>query len=259
MKNKWDFVFILTVILVAILGFWDIYFSRLSEANFSQHLHAITSFFWLLLILLQRYFIQSKQRTLHKNIGLSIFFIAPAIFASVVLLVIHSAHKTAVKSLPDDFLVRNATSAIVFGLIVFLAFLLRKNRNLHGTLIMSSTLFFLGIGLIFAGFGFISMFNPAKPDFGETIGILILAVVVILLIVSILMYIKDKPNGWPWLFTTGLFVLLTIIVSPMLEGTNFLLSATLYIGSIDYTAGFIVAYLLMSALMAYAWKVGKKP
>ncbi len=49
----------------------------------------------------------------------------------------------------DVLLVQNVLVTLEMALLVFLAFLLRQNRSVHGSLLMSTSLLFMGIALFF--------------------------------------------------------------------------------------------------------------
>ena len=69
-KYTLEYVLIFMVILLTITGFWNIYFKVDSNSNLYHHLHVITNFVWLLLLLYQLSLIGNKKYLVHRKIGL---------------------------------------------------------------------------------------------------------------------------------------------------------------------------------------------
>lgn len=66
--------------------------------------------------------------------GLAVLIIAPLIFATTALLTVHSAHKGLVSGQGDALIVQNVMVTLELGMLILLAFVLRKHRLLHGAL-----------------------------------------------------------------------------------------------------------------------------
>lgn len=77
-----------SILILAILGFYNSYIYFLFRPNsFTKlhHLHAITMFLWLLLIVIQPILIKKKKLKWHKRIGKISYFIIPFVFVITLL------------------------------------------------------------------------------------------------------------------------------------------------------------------------------
>ena len=120
-----EYVLIFIVMLLTVTGFWNIYFKPDSRPNLYHHLHVITNFTWLFLLLYQLNLIGNKNYLVHRKIGLSILFVGPLLFASVALLSVHSAYKGVSSGQGDFLIVQNVTVTLETGLLILLAFIFR--------------------------------------------------------------------------------------------------------------------------------------
>jgi hypothetical protein len=93
-KRKTNFenagYYFIGLLIIVLLGFWPSYFSRFFDgtADFNSyfHFHAVTAFFWLILLIVQPTLIHKKKIHLHKALGKLSYILIPLIFISVMLL-----------------------------------------------------------------------------------------------------------------------------------------------------------------------------
>gem|GEM_PF-1992457 len=71
---------IVATMLLTDAGFWNIYIGAKPAPNACHHLHVITDFIWLFLILYQLHLIEHKRHADYKRVGLAVLFVAPLIF-----------------------------------------------------------------------------------------------------------------------------------------------------------------------------------
>ena len=88
----------------------------------------------------------------------------PLLVATTAMLAVHSAHKGVVSGEGDFLIVRNVMATLELGLLIFLAFLLKNRRKLHGSLLLSTTILFMGIALFFAMISFVPQFRIEGPE-----------------------------------------------------------------------------------------------
>lgn len=124
-----EYLLILTVMLLSITGFWNIYFGVDANPTPHQNLHVITIFIWLFLLLFQLSLIGRYQYSIHRKVGLSVLFFGPLLFATTALLSVHSAHKGVVSGQGDVLIVQNVMGTLELGLIILLAFILKKEER----------------------------------------------------------------------------------------------------------------------------------
>lgn len=83
-RSPWYFTLLL---LVAVVGFFPSYFSRLGEAKALHHFHALTATAWLLLLITQGYLMRTRRLALHRALGRTSLVIVPLFLVSGLFIV----------------------------------------------------------------------------------------------------------------------------------------------------------------------------
>jgi len=84
--NKSAFHFI-ALLLLAIVGFWETYFSQiLNDHSRYIHFHAATMMLWMLMLISQSFLIRYKKYSLHRLLGKFSYFLVPVLTVSLILL-----------------------------------------------------------------------------------------------------------------------------------------------------------------------------
>ncbi|MEO5629628.1 MAG: hypothetical protein ABIQ62_07675 [Thermomonas sp.] len=79
--------YFLLLLATALLGFLGSYFMRLADNNLVRHLHAVTAFAWLLLLITQAWLMRRRAFALHRKLGRTSLALAPLFVISGLLLV----------------------------------------------------------------------------------------------------------------------------------------------------------------------------
>ncbi|SEP66901.1 hypothetical protein SAMN05421824_0011 [Hyunsoonleella jejuensis] len=244
----------LIVILTSITGFWNIYFRPDSDPTFYQNLHVLTTFIWLGLLLTQLVFIDSKHYSAHKSLGKSIFVVGPILIATLLLLSVHSASKSAARGEADMLVIQNIFPAIEVALLILLGFLFRNNRLLHGHFLMSTSLLFFGIALFFTLISFIPGYIIEGPETFyrfERAGITATYISVAL---GLILFLIQWRSGWPWLLVCILFFI-NGFIGRLIEEANQMVYLTQFIGSINELATFLITLVMMLVVLIFSlWK-----
>ncbi len=250
-----EFLLLGLVVVLAIAGFWGVYFGEGSKPNSHHHLHVIANFIWLFLLIYQLNLIGEKNYKTHRKVGLSILIAAPLLVASTALLSVYSAQKGMTSERGDPLIVQNVTVTLELGLLILLAFILRKRRKLHGSLLLSTTLLFMGIALFFTLIGFVPGFKVEGPETfyrfeksGATAGL-------VCFIVGLIFFFKDFRSGWPFLLA-GSFLLLNELVRSLLAKNSLIEPLTDVVGSMSQPLTFIGAFVFVSVSLAATGIVG---
>ena len=78
------------LLLLAFIGFWDSYFSKLfvsnSGFNIYFHFHAVMAVLWIVVLIVQPILIRHKKWIVHKQVGFAAHFLLALFFISVILL-----------------------------------------------------------------------------------------------------------------------------------------------------------------------------
>ncbi|QNA45343.1 hypothetical protein [Lacibacter sediminis] len=192
-KYIFEYVLIIITIALTVSGFWNIFLGADAKPTPYQTLHVIVNFSWLFLMLYQLSLIGSNQTIKHKRVGLLILFFGPLLFAHAVLMAIHSAHKGLVSGQGDFLIVQNVFGTLELGLIILMAFILKKRRKIHGAFLFSTIVLMNGISIFF-------LFLAVAPQ-------LIIYGMYITLFIGFLFFLKDIRNGWPILLSGSFFVI----------------------------------------------------
>ncbi len=255
-RNNINRVFLVIVILISITGFWNIYFGPDANPTFYQNLHVITTFLWLGLLLAQVVYIDTRKNAIHRRLGKSIFVVGPILIATLVLLSVHSASKSAARGEADMLVIQNIFPALEVAILIFLGFMFLKNRMLHGHFLMSTSLLFFGIALFFTLISFIPGYKIEGPETFyrfETAGI---TATYISVAFGLLLFIIQRKSGWPWLLVCILFFV-NGYIGELIEGADKMVSLTAFIGSINEYMAFLGALLLVLAVLILSFSKRK--
>ena len=244
-----EFVLILTVMLIMFLGFWDIYFGAKAEAQPHHHLHLATTFTWMGLLLFQLVMIARPDYRQHRKIGLAVLVAAPLLVATTAMLSVHSAQKGVASGEGDFLIVQNVMVTIELGVLISLAFLLKRRRKLHGALLLSTTLLFMGIALFFALISFAPPFRIEGPETFyrfQTAGITGQAICIA---VGLALFLRDRRNGWPFLIAGACFTL-NDAIRGLLSKLGLIDPLTEFVGSLSQPITFVAAFALLGSILA---------
>ena len=244
-----EFGLIAAVILIMVLGFWDIYFGADADAQPHHHLHITTVFIWIGLLLTQLALMARGSREMHRKVGLAVLLAGPLLVATTAMLSVHSAHKGVVSGEGDFLIVQNVMVTLEASLLIVLAFLLKNRRKLHGNLLLSTTILFMGIALFFGSISFVPQFRIEGPETFYRFQTAAITGQVICVAVGFLFLIRDWRNGWPFL-VAGLCFFLNEAIRSLLTSFGLIDSLTAIVGSMSQPLTFIATFALMFSLLA---------
>lgn len=266
MKKSTTYIFeyalVLLVIVLSISGFWNIFFGPGAAPTTYQILHVLTVFSWLFLLLFQLRLIERKRSLSHRKVGLSILFFGPLLFATTALLSVHSAHKGWVSGEGDVLLVQNVMGSLELGLIILLAFILRKRRAVHGAFILSTAILFMGIALFFTFLSFVPQFKIEGPETFYRFGTAAATGQLICLVIGILFFVKDWRNGWPYVLAALSFIF-NHFINILLIKYDLIQPLTEFVGSLNqlitFFGSFVVLLILLGLMVTPKRRVARSP
>jgi hypothetical protein len=244
-----EFALIAAVMLISVLGFWDIYFGADADSQPHHHLHLATDFMWMGVLLTQLTLIATRNYAIHRKVGLAVLVAGPLLVATTAMLSVHSAHKGVVSGEGDFLIVQNVMVTLELGLLIFLAFLLKHRRKLHGSLLLSTLILFMGIALFFALISFVPQFRIEGPETFYRFQTAAITGQVTCLAVGLLFFIKDRRNGWPFLAAGSCFFLNEGIRS-LLARFGLIDPLTELVGSMSQPLTFAASFALLFSLLA---------
>jgi hypothetical protein len=193
--------------LVGLLGFWTLYIGPEAAPQPHHHLHVATSYLWMALLLYQLLLLRRGESARHRRFGLAVLVAGPLLVASAALLTVHSAERAIASGKPDALLLQNIMGTLWLAALLVLAFVLRRRRQVHGALLASTMLVFLGPALFFALIAFAPPFRIEGPETFyrfQTAGMTGQAIIVVL---AVAMFLRDRRSHWPYLFAASAFLL----------------------------------------------------
>lgn len=243
-----EFSLLAATSVLSILGFWELYFG--SQANPQPHhfLHTATSFIWLFLLFAQLYLVSRGKYHSHKSVGMFVLGVAPLVIGTTAALSVHSAHKGLLSGQGDFLIVQNVMVTVQLALLVILAFLFRKRRALHGSLLISTAILFAGIALFFTLIGFIPMFRIEGPETFYRFGTAAMTGQAICLAAGFLLFVTSPRTRWPYLLAAAFFPL-NGAINGLLEGLNLIDPLTVAVGSQSPILTFFATFLLVLLIL----------
>lgn len=244
-----EYLLIGTTILLSVSGFWNVFAGPEASPEPHHVLHATTSLIWLVLLLYQLDAIRGRRYGDHRRAGLAILVLGPLLFATTALLSVHSAHKGLVSGQGDFLIVQNVMVTLELGVLILLALVLRRRRQLHGSLMLSTTILFMGIALFFTLIGFVPAYRIEGPETFHRFRDAAVAAQTTVLVVGALLFLRSVREGWPYLLAAS-FLLLNELIRSSLDDNALLDPLTRVVGSMNKAATFAGSFALLLALLA---------
>lgn len=244
-----EYLLIASTMLLSVSGFWDIYLGENAAPNPYHHLHAATNFLWLFLLLYQLSLIGSRRYGDHRRVGLAVLVIAPLLVATTALLTVHSAHKGLVSGQGDVLIVQNVMGTLELGVLILLAFVLRKRRKLHGAFLLSTALLFMGVALFFTLISFVPHYKIEGPETLYRFESAVRAGQATSLVVGLLFFVKDFRYGWPFVLAGSSLVLNEVIRSSLTKN-NLIEPLTEFVGSMNQGVTFVGSFAVLLVSLA---------
>jgi hypothetical protein len=243
-----EFALIGATLAISVLGFWKLYFGLDADPQPHHHLHALTSFGWTLLLLIQLWIIAKGNRTLHRTNGLVVLIAGPLLVATTAMLSVYSASKGVMSGEGDMLFVQNVMTTIWLALLIVLAFALRKNRRVHAALLMATTILFMGIALFFAMISFFPPFRIEGPDTFYRFGQAAMTGQLVCIVIGLGFFLRDRRNGWPYLLA-GFAHSLNEGIRMILEAAGLIDPLTATVGAIGQPLAFTATFAIIGVAL----------
>lgn len=140
--NKSGYYFILLLVL-AVIGFWESYFSKLfSDISSYTHFHAITMLLWISILITQPFLIRYKKKDLHRIIGKISYGLVPLLIISLILL---AHNQISIQNYGISYgrlyvLFLQLSLLVIFVIAYSLAIIYRKSPNHHARYMIGTSL-----------------------------------------------------------------------------------------------------------------------
>jgi len=158
----------------------------------------------------------------------------------------------------DALIVQNVMVALELGLLILLAFVLRKRRTLHGTILLSTNILFMGIALFFTLISFVPQHKIEGPATFYRFANAGMAAQMISIVVGLLVFLKDRANGWPYLLAGASFLFNEFIRS-WLTKNNLIQALTEWVGTCNEAITFVASFAVLLVLLLSTGMLKKRP
>ncbi len=195
------FLFLLIPLIYA--GFYKSYFQPFpnfdENINIYFHLHAIIAFIWIVMLIVQPFFIYNKKNALHRKVGKFSYIVFPLLILSFIAPIARIIHSNNIVNL--FFPLADGILLIIF---YCLAIYYRKKSSKHMRYMIAAALVFLGptvgrIGPILLGWSELLTQNVQY------------AIIYSILICLIFYDRKNKRKYQPYLIAIGGFMIHQIV------------------------------------------------
>ena len=154
-------------------------------------------------------------------------------------------------------LVQNVLGTLQLGLIILLAFILRKRRALHGAFILSTAILFMGIALFFTLLGFVPQFKIEGPETFYRFGTAAATAQLSCIPVGLFFFLKDWRNGWIYLLA-GLTFTFNNLINLLLIKYELIQPLTEFVGSLNQIITFSGSFIVLLILLSFTVIPNKK-
>lgn len=169
------------------------------------------------------------------------------------MLTVHSAAKSAEAGRADDMVVPNVMVTLEVALLVFLAFWLRGNRAIHGALLLSTALLFAGIALFFTLIAYAPAYRIEGPGTFHRFAEAAQASTVVVGLAGLLLFLRDRRGGWPWLLAGSMFAL-NGLLQMLVERADSTQALTVAVAAVGRLPAFALGLGVFLALLGVAWR-----
>ena len=236
--------FLVLTIAISIAGFWSLYLGPDAAPNGFHHLHLLTSFAWLALLLIQLRLISARRIDLHRRFGRVVLILAPLLIASSALLSVHSAARALGAGQADPLIIQNVGVTVQLAILLLLAFAMIRRPRIHGAFLLSTALLFMGIALVFAFVSFVPAFRIEGPETFDRFAQAAMTATAVVGACAIVLFLKEFRNGWPYLLPV-IFIVANGLIDMQLSASGGTEGLTAIVGAWNRYLAFLVAFFLM--------------
>lgn len=254
--------YIVALLVVTFIAFWDSYFGIFMDASIADHLHGVTATIWIILMAVQSWLIHHGRPAQHRNWGLALFAVLPLMTGAFALVTLVGAMKSIAghpfyHAVGQALLTVDVLLLVVTPCLVFLALRFRRNVRLHSALMFSTLTGLMppALSRMFAnylpGLQIAGLEDLYKFEFSLQLSI---AVSVAL---ALVLYFRNRKHGWPWLLSAGISISSYVLYASL--GQTIWWTATVkQMAAVPPVLSFAVGASLGIAAAVFGWQFGKK-
>lgn len=249
--------YLLGLLAITVLAFWDSYFGKLNEAPMAHHWHGITSTLWILLLATQNGLIHHHHRHLHRLFGLSLFVLVPLMTAAFAMVSWVGAQK-AVGGHPfyvqfgQALLTADLLLLLTTPLQIYLALKLRRQVRLHSALMLGTVIGLLPPILSRLLVNWVPAWQITGLDTMHHFAYGLNISMVMGLLISLLLFYCYRKEGWPWLLA-ALITLMMYVLYATLGQSDWWAEVVGLIAGLSVIAVFVFGLLLGLLACVLGW------
>lgn len=194
----------ISLIVLALLGFWPTYFSKLNsntvKFNFYFHFHFLMASLWIMLLIAQPILIKKRKFQIHRQVGKLSLIILPLFFLSVILLKHHSFGGKVTEDLGTSLLIQ-VKDLLIIGVMFTIAMVNKHNMPIHARAMIATGIVFIEPAL---GRLIILTF---LPNTNIVVGMGLTVTILYILIIFIIFLEREQFTG-RWVFPLLLALLI---------------------------------------------------
>lgn len=201
--------YMLAILPITVLAFWQSYFGKLTDAPIEHHIHGITGTAWIVLIALQSWSIHQGNVSLHRLTGKALFILVPPMIGAFALV----THAGALKSVAGSvfyikfgqaLLTTDAMLTFSTAIQVYLALRFRRQVYLHSAFMISTVIGLLPpiLSRLFAAI--VPGMTIRGPDTLYRFEYCLQLSIVVSVVISLFMFWRYRRSGWPWILAAVL-------------------------------------------------------
>lgn len=256
--------YILAVIAVTIVGFWESYFSIIGTTPWQFHAHGVAASIWLLMVLFQSVAVHKQQLPLHRAVGKSSLLLFPFLIGGLTAIIdltgkgFVTGDGVTRTMFGGQFLIGLILAISAYVVLYYRALKFRRKVWLHSGYMLATPLILFESpfsrilltwmpGLIIRG----------PQDFHLIIPSILWASAVSLVIIAVLWWrFRDKAS--PFLVAGG-FIVAQMLTMGLMSDNALLESMLVVIGNTPSALVVLTGFAIGAATSWMGWQAGKRP
>jgi hypothetical protein len=208
-------------LVLAVVGFWPSFFSKLPAAPLPHHVHGWSATAWMILPLLQYALIRNRQRSRHGFVGYASIVLAAIVAASGVYVVRMMAYGniTSFRLASVKFVWLDLTGIALFCVYVAVAIWAARQRDirLHVTALIASAFIPLEAALERV---FVNLFPSLVPNFDAALYASLMFLEVACAIIVLVEWRSGRVR-WPIPVLLGYYLFMHVTLTPLATSRGF--------------------------------------
>ena len=255
--------YILAVIAVTVVGFWQSYFSVWGNAPWQFHAHGVAASIWVLMVLFQSVAVHKEQLPLHRAVGKSSLLLFPFLIGGLAAIIDATGKGFVAGDLirttfGGEFLIGLALAVAAYVVLYYRALKYRRKVWSHaGYMLATPLILFESPFSRIIGTWIPALQVRGPQDFGVFMDSIIWAMALSLVVIAILWWrFRDKAN--PFL-VAGAFIVAQMLTMGLMHDNAVLESLLVVIGNAPSALVVLTGFAIGAATSWMGWQAGKRP